>query len=318
MPCVSDGDPETLDLGYSLQWLKTFPRTHEPESTTKNFFSNPSDWPGVYWLDEPEGGPLPVAGINVGGTGHWYDSYGGRCSGRQAPFGFWCSWSNPRSQLPSDPQTPYGLPGGFTFEDSSLYEQPARIGRWRNASGAVYHIASGFLSIQCLVESVENKTVHFDHGVGCDQAGPQPPTEGWYVDNVFEECDAPGEYYFSAEEKALYYTFNATEGPTGLESFALTTTKVIFNVSGTQAVPVVNVTIRGLTIRDAALTYLGTTEADIHYNPSDSDWVIQRSVSNAGGTIDFATDRLVPSVLHGPCTGSILATCIVLRNCLPA
>jgi hypothetical protein len=182
----------------------------------------------------------------------------------------------------------------------------------------VYHIASGFLSIQCLVESVENKTVHFDHGVGCDQAGPQPPTEGWYVDNVFEECDAPGEYYFSAEEKALYYTFNATEGPTGLESFALTTTKVIFNVSGTQAVPVVNVTIRGLTIRDAALTYLGTTEADIHYNPSDSDWVIQRSVSNAGGTIDFATDRLVPSVLHGPCTGSILATCIVLRNCLPA
>ena len=64
-----DGDPETLDLGYSLQWLKTFPRTHEPESTTKNFFSYPSDWPGVFWLDEPEGGLLPVAGKNVAGTG---------------------------------------------------------------------------------------------------------------------------------------------------------------------------------------------------------------------------------------------------------
>ena len=38
-----------------------------------------------------------------------------------------------------------------------------------------------------------------------------------------------------------------------------------------------NVTIRGLTIRDAALTFLGTTEADIHYNPSSSDWTIQRS-----------------------------------------
>ena len=119
--------------------------------------------------------------------------------------------------------------------------------------------------------------MHFDHEVGCDQGGPQPPAEGWYVDNVFEECDAPGEYYFSSAEKALYYTFNATEGPTGDESFALTTTKIIFNVSGTQARPVRNVTIRGLTIRDAALTYLGTTDADIHYNPSDSDWVIQRS-----------------------------------------
>ena len=45
-------------------------------------------------------------GQNVAGTGRWYDAYGGRCSGRQAPYGFWCSWENPRSQLPSDPQTP--------------------------------------------------------------------------------------------------------------------------------------------------------------------------------------------------------------------
>eukprot|EP01043_Picozoa_sp_COSAG02_P018682 COSAG02_NODE_878_length_16266_cov_8.886559_7_plen_269_part_00 len=178
--------PETLDLGYSLQWLHTFPRMHEPENTTKIFFSYPSDWPGVFWLDEPEGGFLPVAGQNVGGSGRWYDSYGGRCSGRQAPFGFWCSWANPRSNLPSDPQTPYGMPGGFTFEntDGSRAVEPARIGHWKNASGAVYHISSGFLSIQCLVDRVENETVHFDHEVGCDQGGPQPPTEGWYVDNV--------------------------------------------------------------------------------------------------------------------------------------
>jgi hypothetical protein len=67
--------------------------------------------------------------------------------------------------------------------------------------------------------------------------------------------------------KALYYTFNATELPTGLEEFSLTTTKVILNVSGTQAHPVRNVTIRGLTIRDAALTFLGTTQADVHYIP---------------------------------------------------
>jgi hypothetical protein len=38
--------------------------------------------------------------------------------------------------------------------------------------------------------------------------------------------------------------------------------KVLFNISGTMAEPVRDVTIRGLTIRDAAYTYLGTTEAD--------------------------------------------------------
>jgi hypothetical protein len=41
--------------------------------------------------------------------------------------------------------------------------------------------------------------------------------------------------------------------------------------------PVRDVTIRGLTIRDAAYTFLGTTQADIHYLPASSDWTIQRS-----------------------------------------
>ena len=36
----------------------------------------------------------------------------------------------------------------------------------------------------------------------------------------------------------------------------------MFNVSGTQVNPVTGVTIRGLTIRDAALTFLGTTPAE--------------------------------------------------------
>ena len=112
---------------------------------------------------------------------------------------------------------------------------------------------------------------------------------------VQEECDFPGEYYVDHGEKALYYTFNATERPTGKEEFALTTAKVIFNISGSQAHPVKDLTIHGLTIRDAALTYLGTTQADIHFMPSDSDWTIQRSGAVlVEGTESFAfTENLV-------------------------
>ena len=79
-----------------------FPRVIEPGPESRVFESNPEDWPGVFWLDEPEGGFLPNAGTNVAGTGHWFDAYGGLCSDRQAPFGFWCSDANPRSQLPND------------------------------------------------------------------------------------------------------------------------------------------------------------------------------------------------------------------------
>ena len=109
-----------------------------------------------------------------------------------------------------------------------------------------------------MVSGVSDGKVHFDPAVGCDQGGPTPTTKGkawdWYIENVLEECDDPGEYFYDAEEQALYYTFNHTETPTGEEELSLTHAKVIFNISGTQQAPVKNIRVQGLTIRDAAFT----------------------------------------------------------------
>ena len=99
----------------------------------------------------------------------------------------------------------------------------------------------------------------------------------WYIENVKEECDSPGEYFYDSEEQALYYTFNGTESPTGTEQLSLTHAKVIFNISGTPGTPVSDLKIQGLTIRDAAFTFLGTSEADRHWLPSEGDWALQRS-----------------------------------------
>ena len=268
-----NGDPE-VGTGYEMSALSLFPREHDPVNDTKTHGTGPEDWPGVFWLDEPEGGELPYGGANAGGTGRWSDFTGGICSGRQAPYGFWCSQNNTRSQFQGDFQAPYWMPGGFTFDPAA-----SRISNWSRPAGAVFHLSADYFSVQCLVDSVDrNGTVRFDHSVGCDQGGPGGwVAHGWYAENVKEECDHPGEYFYDPAEPALYYTFNATDQPTGNEDFGLTVAKVIFNVSGTMADPVKGVTIRGLTIRDAALTFLGTTDADIHYIPSDADWVIQRS-----------------------------------------
>jgi hypothetical protein len=90
----------------------------------------------------------------------------------------------------------------------------------------------------------------------------------WWIENVLEELDEPEEWYFNETSKKLYYFFNSTAPPTGNEKFVATKTKVLWNLTGSQATPVKDVTIRGLEIRDTAYTYLGTDQADLHGMPS--------------------------------------------------
>ena len=75
-----------------------------------------------------------------------------------------------------------------------------QAGRWRNASGAIFHTRGGtnpYFSYMCLVDSVDRATeqVRFDPTVGCDQGGPTTTTGAawdWYIEGVLEECDSPG------------------------------------------------------------------------------------------------------------------------------
>ena len=60
-----------------------------------------------------------------------------------------------------------------------------------------------YFSYMCLVDSIHDGKVWFDPHVGCDQGGPTPTTPGkawdWYIENVKEECDSPGEYFHDSE-----------------------------------------------------------------------------------------------------------------------
>ena len=48
-------------------------------------------------------------------------------------------------------------------------------------------------------------------------------------------------------------------------------------MTGSSAAPVVNLTIRGLEIRDTALTYYGTDKASKHSMPTGGDWALERA-----------------------------------------
>jgi hypothetical protein len=60
-----------------------------------------------------------------------------------------------------------------------------------------------YFSYMCLVSGIEDGKVLFDPTVGCDQGGPTPTTPGkawdWFIENVKEECDSPGEYFYDTE-----------------------------------------------------------------------------------------------------------------------
>ena len=198
--------------GVSEQYPLYFPREHEPLSRTREFWAHPRDWPGTFWHDAPNNSH-PQA---IGGFGPFFYAAGGVCSGRTPPHGYWCSSHNPRGSAGcprvSGSQGGEGCaqhnidpPGGFEYgavlPQAAHYSKPA---------GAIVHARGGsmpYFSYMCLVSGVSDGKVHFDPHVGCDQGGPTPTTPGkawdWYIENVLEECDSPGEYFYDVRPNPL-------------------------------------------------------------------------------------------------------------------
>ena len=118
-------------------------------------------------------------------------------------------------------QTAYNPPGGIYYERSPL----ARIASYAKPRGAVFHAIAGsfdipFYSVQCLVNGVHkgNGTVSFDHKIGCDQGATWNAGADelqWYIENVKEECDSPGEYVGRNKQTPLA-TKNLLEDTDGL------------------------------------------------------------------------------------------------------
>jgi hypothetical protein len=97
-----------------------------------------------------------------------------------------------------------------------------------------------------------------------------------FVENIFEELDAPGEWFLDEKTHTLYF-----HPPTGLDvataKFEATRLRSLVEFRGSEEQPVRFVTLRGLTFRHAARTVMETKEPMLR-----SDWAIYR-----GGAIFF-------------------------------
>jgi hypothetical protein len=95
-------------------------------------------------------------------------------------------------------------------------------------------------------------------------------TQQRMVENLFEELDAPGEWFHNAKTNILYYMPEAGQNP-GDATVEVVRLSQLVEVKGTAAAPVKHITFQGFVIRHAARTFMENREPLLR-----SDWTIYR------------------------------------------
>ncbi len=170
-------------------------------------------------------------------------------------------------------------PRGVIFDPATFTEK-----RWAKPEEAVIHIfqASHWGNLQWTLKSIDYENHHIWFGKGGWQIGAKwargpinvNRTSQFFIENVFEELDAPGEWYLDREKGILYYM---PPEDVDLES-ALVEAPVLqqlIRFVGDQYAPAHHVTLDGFRIAHTASTFL-----EKYWVPSGSDWSIHR-----GGTV---------------------------------
>ena len=143
---------------------------------------------------------------------------------------------------------------------------------------------------------------------------------------MLEELDSEREWYYDYRQGKLYFAFNGTAPTT--EEWIATRTKVLFNVSGTASAPAKDITIKGVQIRDTALTWLDpcvlrftascppsdpALSVGRHGLPSGGDWALQRSGAiTLEGTEGFTVADSLFEKIDASCTPVAALTALPL------
>lgn len=198
-------------------------------------------------------------------TDSWFNNYmigvNGLCSVYDPPVSYWCSehpsgggafaFRTPSGLSYKFPNGPYSHP-----EDAVLFVW--RPARWANWMFEVAHY--------------DRATNNFTFGKGGNQGARGENTGGdFFIENIFEELDNPGEFFFDKRTSQLYLFHNGTGAPPADATVVVPQKQVLINASGTQWNPVKQLKITGLKFSASAHTYMMP-----HGVPSAGDWALDR------------------------------------------
>lgn len=146
--------------------------------------------------------------------------------------------------------------------------------KWKNPAGGYLHSmmnAAWSDQNQNILGVNSNGTMSLSSPVGNNRLSQGTDTSTEYVENIFEELDAPGEWFYNTQTATLYFY-----PPAGVDlksaKFEGTAIENLISIQGTEANPAQNIHIDGLTFTATNYTFMKTTEPLLR-----SDWTIYRS-----------------------------------------
>eukprot|EP00005_Dracoamoeba_jomungandri_P000463 CAMPEP_0174252392 /NCGR_PEP_ID=MMETSP0439-20130205/1880_1 /TAXON_ID=0 /ORGANISM="Stereomyxa ramosa, Strain Chinc5" /LENGTH=754 /DNA_ID=CAMNT_0015332915 /DNA_START=107 /DNA_END=2368 /DNA_ORIENTATION=+ len=190
---------------------------------------------------------------------------GGPCQHFTPQGGYWCG-----NMTEGGGHFTYRVPSGMVATQKVLPNSP-----YKNATGSVIQTwrPAHWASWMFLVGDYAQDTGTFKFAKGGFQgARGNNNGDNFYIENVFEELDSPGEWFFDEYTQQLFLWYNSSGAPKPADEFVVTNLKIMVSLVGSQSSPVKNVLFQGLGFRDAAYTYL-----DPHGMPSGGDWGLQRT-----------------------------------------
>ncbi len=179
-----------------------------------------------------------------------------------------------------------GAPRGILFDPASFTPR-----KWARPEEAVIHVFQAWEwgSLQWRIKGIDYPARAIWFGRGGFQMGAKwfddpamvDKDSRFFVENVFEELDAPGEWYLDQGAAILYYKPEPGMDMAG----ALVEAPVLedlIRLVGSQQAPVHHITIEGFHLTGTASTFLDDYEV-----PSLGDWAIHR-----GGTVFLQGTRM--------------------------
>ena len=173
----------------------------------------------------------------------------------------------------------YTIPTGLQYYQREDFNNRT----WSNPkTGVVHAFHCGYWGgWQFAIEdrNMANETITFSRGGFQEARGCDHGSE-YYIDNIKEELDSPGEWFYDKEEMKLYFAPNGSSPSSGVGS-ALTK---LLSIEGSMDDPVYNITITGMTLAHSELTFL-----EDYAVPSGGDWAIHKEGTVFAEGIDGLT-----------------------------